>query len=109
MGLRDKLEPLFVAYNVSVVFTGHDHIYERIKPQKDITYFVTGSGGKLAPGDLDKNSSITAKGFDTEQAFLVAEIIKDEMTFNAVSRSGKVIDSGKIIRRQANKPIPASR
>ena len=107
--LRDKLEPLLVAYNVSVVFTGHDHIYERIKPQKDIVYFVTGSGGKLAPGDLDRNSPITAKGFDTEQAFLVAEIIKDEMTFNAVSRSGKVIDSGKIIRRQGNRPIPASR
>ena len=109
VGLRDKLEPLFVAYNVSVVFTGHDHIYERIKPQKDITYFVTGSGGKLAPGDLTRNSPLTAKGFDTEQAFLVAEIIKDEMSFNAVSRSGKVIDSGKIIRRQGNKPIQASR
>ena len=109
VGLREKLEPLFVAYNVSVVFTGHDHVYERIKPQKDITYFVTGSGGKLSPGDLDRSSSITAKGLDTEQAFLVAEIIKDEMTFNAVSRSGKVFDSGKIIRRMGNKPAPASR
>ena len=107
--LRDKLEPLFVAYNVSVVFTGHDHIYERIKPQKDILYFVTGSGGKLAPGDLDRSSPITAKGFDTEQAFLIAEINKDEMTFNAISRSGKVIDSGKFSRRQGNKPSPASR
>ena len=56
--LRDRLEPLLVAYNVSVVFTGHDHVYERVKPQKDITYFVTGSGGKLAPGDLDKASPI---------------------------------------------------
>jgi hypothetical protein len=46
--LRNRLEPLLVAYNVSVAFTGHDHVYERIKPQKDITYFVTGSGGKLA-------------------------------------------------------------
>jgi Calcineurin-like phosphoesterase len=101
--LREKLEPLFVAYNVSVVFTGHDHIYERIKPQKDIVYFVTGSGGKLAPGDLDRNSPLTAKGLDTEQAFLVAEINKDEMTFNAVSRSGKVFDSGKILRRQPKK------
>src|SRR5262245_8024084 len=107
--LREKLEPLFVAYNVSVVFTGHDHIYERVKPQKDIVYFVTGSGGKLAPGDLDKSRPITAKGFATEQACLLAEIIKDEMTFNAISRSGKVIDSGKMTRRQGNRPSPASR
>jgi len=99
--LRNRLEPLLVAYNVSVAFTGHDHVYERIKPQKDITYFVTGSGGKLAPGDLDTSSPIMAKGLDTEQAFLIAEIIGDEMTFNAISRSGKVIDSGTITRRKA--------
>jgi len=107
--LRDKLEPLFVAYNVSVVFTGHDHVYERTKPQKDIVYFVAGSGGKVAPGDLTRNSPITAKGFDAEQAFLIAEISQDEMAFNAVSRTGKVIDSGKLTRRHVNKPEPASR
>jgi hypothetical protein len=38
--LREVLEPLFIKYNVSVVFTGHDHFYERVKPQKAITYFV---------------------------------------------------------------------
>src|SRR4051794_31903122 len=38
--LRDVLEPLFLKYNVSVVLTGHDHFYERIKPQKGIAYFV---------------------------------------------------------------------
>ena len=99
--LRNRLEPLLVTYNVSVAFTGHDHVYERVKPQKDVTYFVTGSGGKLAPGDLDRSSPIMAKGLDTEQAFLIAEIIGDEMTFNAISRSGKVIDSGTITRRKA--------
>jgi len=31
---RAVLEPLFVKYGVSAVFSGHDHIYERIKPQK---------------------------------------------------------------------------
>lgn len=99
--LRDRIEPLLVNYNVSVVFTGHDHIYERVKPQKDITYFVTGSGGKLAPGDLNRSSPILAKGLDTELVFLIAEIDGDEMTFNAISRSGKVIDSGTITRRKA--------
>jgi len=98
--LRGVLEPLLVQYNVSVVFSGHDHVYERIKPQKDVTYFVCGSGGALAVGDLDTKSQITAKGFDKENAFLVAEIIGDQMTFNTVSRSGKVVDSGTIERRK---------
>jgi len=99
--LRNRLEPLLVTYNVSIAFTGHDHVYERVKPQKDITYFVTGSGGKLAPGDLDKSSPIMAKGLDTEQAFLIAEIIGDEMTFNTISATGQVVDSGTIKRRGA--------
>jgi len=99
--LRDKLEPLLVQYNVSVVFTGHDHVYERVKPQKDVTYFVVGSGGQFAPGDLDPKSQITAKGYDKERAVLVAEIIGDELTFNTVSASGKIVDSGVIKRRTA--------
>ena len=103
VGLRDKLEPLFVAYNVSVVFTGHDHVYERVKPQKEIVYFVAGSGGKVAPGDLDRRSTITAKGFDTEQVFLIAEIDGDQMSFNAISRTGKVVDAGTLTRRMPKK------
>jgi len=98
--LREVLEPLFVKYNVSVVLTGHDHAYERTKPQQGIVYFVTGAGGQLRRGDLDDRSPITAKGFDTDQSFMVAEIDGDEMHFNAVSRQGKVFDSGVITRRK---------
>jgi Calcineurin-like phosphoesterase len=101
--LRETLEPLFVQYNVSVVFTGHDHFYERVKPQKGIPYFVVGSGGQLRRGNIDRTTGITAKGFDTDLAFLVAEISKDEMVFNTISRTGEIIDSGLITRRQPQK------
>jgi 3',5'-cyclic AMP phosphodiesterase CpdA len=97
--LRETLEPLFIQYNVSVVFTGHDHFYERIKPQHGIVHFVVGSGGQLAVGDIDKNSNITDKGFDTDQAFMAVEISGDKMYFNAISRQGEVVDSGIIERR----------
>jgi hypothetical protein len=98
--LREVLEPLFVKFNVSVVFSGHDHIYERIKPQQGIVYFVTGSGGKLRQGGIDTDTGITAASNSSEQAFLVAEINGDELFFNAISRSGRVIDSGVITRRK---------
>ena len=94
------LEPFFVKYNVSVVFSGHDHFYERVKPQKGITYFVVGSGGKLRVGNIDRRSGMTAKGFDTDQAFMAAEIIGDEMYFNAISRMGQTVDSGVLTRRK---------
>ena len=98
--LREVLEPLFVRYNVSVVLSGHDHFYERIKPQNGIVYFVVGSGGQLRKGNIDKGSGLTAGGNDQDQSFMVAEINGDEMWFNAVSRTGQVFDSGVITRRK---------
>jgi hypothetical protein len=44
--LRVLLEPILIRYGVDVVFSGHDHVYERLKPQSGITYFVTGAGGQ---------------------------------------------------------------
>ena len=98
--LRDVLEPLFLKYNVSVVLTGHDHFYERVKPQKGITYFVVGSGGQLRAGNIDRQSGLTDKGFDTDLAFMAAEIAGDQMYFNAISRGGQIVDSGAITRRK---------
>jgi predicted MPP superfamily phosphohydrolase len=95
--LRVLLEPLLVKYGISVVFTGHDHVYERLKPQKGITYFVTGSGGKLRKGDVGPGET-TAASYDLEQAFLIAEVAGDEMFFETISGSGASVDSG-VIRR----------
>jgi 3',5'-cyclic AMP phosphodiesterase CpdA len=100
LSLRKVLEPFFVKYNVSVVFSGHDHVYERVKPQQGIAYFVVGSGGELRSGNIDRKSGLTAKGFDTDQAFLAAEIIGDQMYFSAISRTGQTVDSGVLVRRK---------
>jgi predicted MPP superfamily phosphohydrolase len=95
--VRVLLEPLLVKYGVHVVFSGHDHVYERLKPQRGIHYFVAGSGGQLRKGDLQK-SDITAAGFDQDQAFMLVEIAGDEMHFQVVSRTGVTVDSGQIPR-----------
>ena len=96
-GLRRVLEPLFVKYGVQVVFAGHDHVYERVKPQKGIYYFVQGASGALRKGDLRK-SSITEVGYDRDCSFLLVEISGDELHFQAISRTGKTVDSGVIHR-----------
>ena len=98
VSLRVLLEPLLVAHGVDVVMSGHEHIYERIKPQKGITYFIVGSSGQLRKGGLTP-SPITAASFDQDQAFMLAAIDGDEMTFRAISRTGLVVDSGVIHRR----------
>ena len=42
---------------------------------------------------------LTAKGFDTYNAFLAVEVSGDKMYFNAISRQGQVVDSGILERR----------
>lgn len=98
--LREVLEPLFIKHNVTVALQGHEHFYERLKPQKGVNYFIVGSGGQLRRGNIIDNSSLTAKGFDTDLAFMIGEIDGDRMHFNVISRPGTVVDSGTITARQ---------
>ena len=101
--LRETLEPLFVKYGVSAVFTGHEHFYERIKPQKGITYFISGSSAKLRKGNIGE-SDITAKGFDQGYTFMLVEIEKDSMYFQTIDETGRTVDSGVVQRRKEKAP-----
>jgi 3',5'-cyclic AMP phosphodiesterase CpdA len=91
--LRVALEPLLVKYGVDVVFAGHDHVYERLKPQKGITHFVEGAGGELRRGDVKPKGS-TAAYYDRDQTFMLVEIDGQEMRFQARTRTGTTVDSG---------------
>ena len=98
LDLRKRIEPLFMKYGVDVVLSGHEHLYERIQPQHGIYYFIEGSSGELRPHNL-KPSPQTIKGFDTDQAFMLIEIAGDELRFQAISRTGQVVDSGTVIKQ----------
>lgn len=100
MDLRALVEPLFVRHGVDVVFAGHEHFYERLKPQQGIHYFVQGGAAKLRRGNIRDNSAMTAKGFDTDNSFTLVEIEGDRMFFETISRRGAVVDSGVIPRRE---------
>jgi 3',5'-cyclic AMP phosphodiesterase CpdA len=95
--LRLVIEPILVSTGVQVVFSGHEHVYERLKPQKGITYFVAGSGGQLRKGDLVPSPTMAA-GYDQDRAFMLVEIDDGALTYRVVSRLGENVDSG-VIRR----------
>jgi 3',5'-cyclic AMP phosphodiesterase CpdA len=99
--LRVLLEPLLVRHGADVAFAGHEHLYERTHPQKGITYFIDGSGGQLRKGDV-RPSSITAASFDQDYTFMLVEIEGDTMFFQAISRTGRIVDSGAIRRRSSS-------
>jgi predicted phosphodiesterase len=98
--LRTILEPIFLKYGVQVVFSGHDHVYERVKPQKGIYYFTEGASGELRYGNL-KKTDLTAAGYDKDRSFLSIEISGDDLSFQAISRTGITVDSGSFHRADA--------
>jgi predicted phosphodiesterase len=102
---REKLEPLFVKHGVNVVLTGHEHFYERIKPQKGIAYFIVGNSAKLRRGDIQK-TDLTAKGWDQGYAFILMEVAGDTLSFQVISEKGETIDTGSVHRVGKTTPTP---
>ena len=102
---RAQVEPVFLKYGVNVVFSGHEHFYERIKPQKGIAYFILGSSAKLRAGDIQK-TNLTAKGWDQGYGFMLMEIVGDDLIFQMISDKGETIDTGSIHRVGKTEPTP---
>jgi predicted phosphodiesterase len=98
--LQVVVEPLFLENGVDVVFSGHEHFYERLKPQKGIQYIIQGGSAKLRRGNIRDNSPMTARGFDTDRSFTLIEINGDHLFFETISRLGQLVDSGSFARRE---------
>jgi hypothetical protein len=96
-GLRALLEPLFVKHGVKVAFSGHEHFYERMKPQQGITYFISGGAGSLRLGDI-RPTELTDAGFDRDYHFMLIEISGDELYYQTITRTGATVDAG-VVRR----------
>jgi 3',5'-cyclic AMP phosphodiesterase CpdA len=100
LDLRRVLEPLLVRYHVDVVFAGHEHSYERFKPQQGVTYFVAGASAKLSRDNV-RGGPDTAAQYDSGHSFMLVEIDGDSLWFRTIERSGNVVDAGLIAHANA--------
>ena len=98
--LRSRLAPIFRQFKVDVVFSGHEHTYERFRPQDGIFYFVVGSSAKLTSYDFLGAKTGLEKGFDEDRVFLIVEIAGDQLYFQTIARHWKTVDFGAIPRPQ---------
>jgi hypothetical protein len=103
--LRGALEPLLVKYGVNAAFSGHDHTYERTRLQQGVQYFVSGTGGKLRRGDLDRRSPFFAAGNDESGSFMLMEVTPERFSFKTIDVSGRMCDSGEIAPRATARNI----
>ena len=92
-GIRFALESAFASGGIDVVFSGHEHMYQRAELHNGILYFVTGGAGSLREGDANPSPSI-ARSYDRDYHFMLAEITDDGFFFQAINRTGMTVDAG---------------
>jgi hypothetical protein len=102
--LRRILEPE-IEGRVDAVLSGHEHFYQKIRPQRGIHYFVSGGGGKVRRGALARHPEVE---FTVEALhFMDFEMTPTELRYQAISRSGEVFHRGTIQRPM--KPLEEGR
>jgi hypothetical protein len=99
--IRPALEEALVRNRVDVVFSGHEHLYERIRPQHGVHYFVSGGGGRNLYGY--HQSAFDEIGV-SEHHFMVVEIAGDRLFFEAITQAQKLLDCGVLFRTPGVKP-----
>ncbi len=93
--LRNKLQPIAERYGVQLVLAGHDHDYERMKPQNGVAYVVTGGGGI---GTRSVGTSSFTDFAEDVIHFAYVEVGVDELVLHAIDATGREFDSMVVAR-----------
>ncbi len=103
--VRNVLTPLFRKYGVDLVFSGHNHIYERTYPidsafesgSNPVTYIITGGAG----AELHKfNPKIWATSVEGTYNFCVVSMDVEKLNFKAMDEYGREIDKFSITKEK---------
>jgi len=97
--VRRSWVPLFARHDVNLVLAGHDHDYERSKPQNGVTYIVSGGGGAELR-DVGR-SSFTATSAKKHH-FVDLNVFADRIEGRAVDANGTAFDTFRIPLGSAN-------
>jgi tartrate-resistant acid phosphatase type 5 len=81
----------FAAWGATAVFSGHDHVYERLE-EEGIPYFVDGLGGASLYGFADPIPGSIVRYADDYGAMLVTAD-ESSMNFKFYTRAGALIDN----------------
>jgi len=101
-GLKPILLPLFQKYEVSAVFSGHDHNYQRFR-HDGIYYVVTGGGGAHLYGKA--RSSAYLQKFKKAYHFCLLSPASDSLRVRVIDIHANVIDDFTILVPVLNKKV----
>jgi hypothetical protein len=91
--LRRILEPEFKG-RINAVFSGHEHFYQKIRPQHGIHYFISGGGSKIRRGVSMSHPQVEFGAAVLH--FLDMELSVEELRYAAISDQDVEIHAGRI-------------
>ncbi len=105
LDVKDTLSPVLEKYGVDIVFSGHEHTYERTIPMRDyyegskgVTYIVCGSfGGYLGESGPNQWTAYVEPG---QPAATIVDIDGPSLDLRTVRTDGSLMDSMTIDRSQ---------
>jgi predicted phosphodiesterase len=89
---QKTLVPVLSRLGVDVVFNGHDHVYERFKPQGGVVYIVTGAGG-AERYPRKQNRDITAFFDNNHWSFTQLDMQGRSLRGRQITKEGKILDT----------------
>jgi len=89
--LQNLLLPVAVRYGVEMIFSGHDHDYERFNPIDGVQIIANGSAGSQMNGIQDQRDGASSQ-FYTVPEFLKVTVQGDSLFLQAITTNGNVFD-----------------
>jgi hypothetical protein len=86
--VRDAFVPLFERYGVQVVFSGHEHDYQRTDPIDGVTYIVSGAASEARRTGIE---DFTAVAWSTHH-FVDLNVFDDHLLIRAIDQDGEQFD-----------------
>lgn len=92
---QDVLMPLLKKYDVTAMFAGHDHFYERSEPKEGITMIVSGGAGAPLRNKVDnpEKQNPYSKIFAKKHHYCFLTVNGDVCTMKVLTPERNVIDT----------------
>lgn len=106
--LYAALMPIITAApGIDLVFSGHNHVYERRKVHSGIQHLTIGTGGKLCRKGPFLEDPDRVVGHMKSRAFLAAKFSIDNVAIQVIDDQGKTIDSFTVTKAPDGKGVVA--
>lgn len=93
---QNILVPLFRKHGVQAVFSGHEHLYERLRAEG--IYYITSGGGAPEQDDTREENEYREKLISGQPHFIEAAVYENRMDFRVFNTNGALLDNFQISR-----------